>query len=256
LPVRIYYQSFLDPSVHGPYFERLRAYLDSVADEGTEIEVGGHHPPDQALSRLTEFRCSILTVDKAIDAAERGFDAVIVGHFQDSGLYEARCAVDIPVLGLGESSMLYAAQLGRGFGLITIDEVFLDWHYEQADRYGLSDRIVGVGSMQAPPDVLVAAMDDEDAYVKLRTAFEDAARPIVADGAEVLMSAGGLFALLASREENYTVDGAVVLNPVSLAVKLAEVAVKLGLKPCRTGAFALAPDQAVDEFKALVRGGA
>jgi allantoin racemase len=254
--VRIYYQSFLDPAVHGPYFERLRAYLDGVADPGTEIEVGGHHPPDQALSRLTEFRCSILTVDKAIDAAERGFDAVIVGHFQDSGLYEARSAVDIPVLGLGESSMLYAGQLGRGFGLITIDEVFLDWHKEQADRYGLSDRMVGVASMQAPPDVLVAAMDDDDAYVKLRTAFEDAARPIVADGAEVLMSAGGLFALLASREQNYTVDGAVVVDPVSLVVKLAEVAVKLGHRPCRTGAFALAPQQAVDEFKALVRGGA
>jgi len=254
--VRIYYQSFLDPEVHGPYFERLRAYLESVADPGTEIEVGGHHPPDQALSRLTEFRCSILTVGRAIDATERGFDAVIVGHFQDSGLYEARSAVDIPVLGLGESSMLYAGQLGRGFGLITIDEVFYAWHHEQADRYGLSDRLVGVGSMQAPPDVLVAAMDDEDAYIELRTAFEDAARPIVAAGAEVVMSAGGLFGLLAAREENYTVDGAVVLNPVALVVKLAEVAVKLGLRPCRTGAFALAPPQALDEFKTVLREGA
>jgi hypothetical protein len=39
-------------------------------------------------------------------------------------------------------------------------------------------------------------------------------------------------------------------------VKLARVAVELGLKPCRAGAFALAPPQAVDEFRALVRGGA
>jgi allantoin racemase len=253
--MRIHYQSFLDPERHGSYFERLRAHLAEIADPGTEFEVAGISPPDSALSRLSELRCAVQAIDSIVAAAERGCDAAVLGHFQDSGLYEARSAVDIPVLGLGESSMLYAAQLGRGFGLVTIDEVFLDWHREQAERYGLRDRLVGVGSMQARPDVLVAAMDDEDSYLRLRGAFEDAARPLVAAGAQVLMSAGGLFALLASREEDYTVDGAVVLNPVSLVVKLAEVAVKLGLRPCRRGAFALAPPQAIDEFKTLVRGG-
>jgi Asp/Glu/hydantoin racemase len=254
--VRIYYQSFLDPERHAPYFERLRAYLSDVAGQDTQIEVGGLSPPDQALSRLTEFRCSVMTVDNVIGAAESGCDAAVIGHFQDSGLYEARSAVDIPVLGLGESSMLYAGQLGRGFGLVTIDDVFSAWHKEQADRYGVSERLVGVGSMSAPPDVLVAALDDDEAYAKLRAAFEAAARPLVAAGAEVVIPAGGLFGLLAAREQNYTVDGAVVLNPVALVVKLARVAVELGLKPCRTGAFALAPPQAVDEFRALVRGGA
>jgi Asp/Glu/hydantoin racemase len=253
--VRIHYQSFLDPERHAPYFERLRAYLAEVADPGTQFEVAGLSPPDSALSRLSEFRCSIQAVDNVIDAAERGCDAAVIGHFQDSGLYEARCAVDIPVLGLGEASMLHAGQLGRGFGLVTIDDVFLGWHREQADRYGLADRLVGVVSMRTPVAELVVAFEDEAAHARVSAAFEEVARPLVAAGAEVLMSAGGLYALLSARDRRRSIDGAVVLNPLALTAKLAEVAVKLGLLPCRRSTFALAPERAIHEFRALARDG-
>jgi alpha-beta hydrolase superfamily lysophospholipase len=87
----------------------------------------------------------------------------------------------------------------------------------------------------------------------VRGAFEACARPLVARGAEVVMSAGGIFALLSAQERGATVDGAVVLNPLALTAKLAEVAVKLDLRPCRSGAFAAAPARAREEFRALVR---
>lgn len=253
--MRIYHQSFLDPDAHAPYFSRLRGRLAEIADPGTVFEVGGVRPPDTALSRLSEFRCAVSAVDNVIDAAERGFDAAVIGHFQDSGLYEARSAVDIPVLGLGEASMLYAAQLGRGFGLVTIDDVFVGWHAHQAEAYGLRDRLVGVTSMRTPPDQLVAAFDDDDAAAAVREAFMTSARPLVRRGAEVVMSAGGLFALLSAGQPASDIDGAVVLNPLSLTAKLAEVAVKLELRPSRVSTFARAPRQAVDEFRSMARGG-
>jgi allantoin racemase len=254
--VRIHYQSFLDPNRQATYFERLRAYLAELADPGTDFEVAGLTPPDSALSRLSELRCSIQAVANVISAAERGCDAAVIGHFQDSGLYEARCAVDIPVLGLGEASMLHAGQLGRGFGLVTIDDVFLGWHREQAERYGLAGRLVGVVSMQTPVEELVAAFVDEQARARVSAAFEDVARPLVAAGAEVLMSAGGLFALLSARERFHHVHGAVVLNPLALTAKLAEVAVKLELRPSRLSTFARAPEQSIDELRALAPEGA
>jgi Asp/Glu/hydantoin racemase len=254
--VRIYHQSFLDPDQHPAYFARLRAHLAQVADPGTEFEVGGVSPPDAALSRLSEFRCAVSAVANIIDAEERGFDAAVIGHFQDSGLYEARCAVDIPVLGLGEASMLYAGQLGRGFGLVTIDDVFVSWHAEQAEVYGLRERLAGVTSMHTPPAELVAAFDDDAAAGAVHDAFVAAARPLVARGAEVVISAGGLFALLSAGRPAFDVDGAVVLDPLSLTAKLAEVAVKLGHRPSRAGTFARAPRQAVEEFRTLARGGA
>ena len=254
--MRIYHQSFLDPDAHAPYFSRLEAYLAEIADPGTVFEVGGVRPPDAALSRLSELRCAVSAIDAIIDAAERGFDAAVIGHFQDSGLYEARSAVDIPVLGMGEASMLHAAQLGRGVGLVTIDDVFLSWHAEQADLYGLGDRLVGVTSMSTPPDKLVAAFEDGTVAAAVREGFIAAARPLVRRGAEVVMSAGGLFALLSAGQPSFTVDGAVVLNPLAVTAKLAEVAVKLQLRPSRASTFARAPRQAVEEFRTMARGGA
>jgi Asp/Glu/hydantoin racemase len=252
--MRIYYQSFLDREHQPSYFERLEAFLDSVADPGTEIEVGGISPPDSHPCRLSELRGGLQTVDKIIDAAERGFDAAIIGHFQDAGLYEARTAVDIPVLGLGEASLLNAGQLGRGVGLVTIDDVYLSWHREQADVYGIADRLIGVTALKTPFEDLMAAFDDADVWAKVRDEFIACARPLVVAGAEVILSAGGIFCTLSAREPEMTVDRAVVPNSVAWVAKLAEVAVKLDLRPSRRGTYATAPAAAIAEFREAAGG--
>ncbi|HEY2052428.1 MAG TPA: aspartate/glutamate racemase family protein [Solirubrobacterales bacterium] len=252
--MRIYYQSFLDREHQPSYFERLGQFLDSVADPGTEIEVGGISPPDSHPCRLSELRGGLQAVDKIIEAAERGFDAAIIGHFQDAGLYEARTAVDIPVLGLGEASLLNAGQLGRGIGLVTIDDVYLSWHREQADVYGIPDRLIGVTALKTPFEDLMAAFDDAEVWARVRDEFIACARPLVAAGAEVILSAGGIFCTLSAREPEMTVDGAVVPNSVAWVTKLAEVAVKLDLRPSRRGTYAMAPPAAIAEFRAAAAG--
>jgi allantoin racemase len=247
--MRIYYQSFLDRKHQPSYFERLEEFLATVVDPGTEIEIGGISPPDSHPCRLSELRGGLQTVGHIIDAEERGFDAAIIGHFQDAGLYEARTAVDIPVLGLGEASMLNAGQLGRGIGLVTIDDVYLTWHREQADVYGIPDRLVGVTALKTPFDDLMAAFDDAEVWARVRDEFIACARPLVDAGAEVILSAGGIFCTLSAREPEMHVDGAVVPNSVAWVTKLAEVAVKLDLRPSRRSTFAKAPAPAIAEFR-------
>ena len=88
--MRIWWQSFVDPVQNAPYLERLSAYLGEIADEGTSVDVHGVTPPDRDFGRLTEFRCAILAVDNALESDEQGYDAFVMGHFQDPGLYEAR----------------------------------------------------------------------------------------------------------------------------------------------------------------------
>jgi allantoin racemase len=253
--MRIYYQSFLDPEEQPSYFARLREFLASVVEPGTEVEVGGITPPDSHPCRLSELRGALQTVDKIVDAAERGFDAAVIGHFQDAGLYEARTAVDIPVLGMGESSLLNASQLGRGIGLVTIDHVYLSWHREQADVYGIADRLVGVTALKTPFDDLMAAFDNADVWARVRDEFIACARPLVTAGAEVVLSAGGIFCTLSAREPELHVDGAVVPNSVAWVTKLAEVAVKLDLRPSRRSTYAKAPAAAIAELRAAAGGG-
>jgi len=143
--MRIWYQSFVDPAEQAPYIDRLRDRLRAVAAPGIEIDVHGISPPDRFFHPITEFRCAEQTIHAALAAERAGYDAFVIGHFQEPGLTECRGAVDIPVIGLGEATMLFACSIGRRIGLVTIDPVFVSWHEEQVIRHGLLQRVGEIG---------------------------------------------------------------------------------------------------------------
>ncbi len=165
--MRIFWQSFVDQATSAPYMARLASYLNEIAAPGTSVHVEGITPADRDFGRLSEFRCAIQAVDNGLAAQESGFDAYVMGHFQDPGLYELRSALTIPVVGTGEATLLAASQLGRRLGLVTLDAAFEVWHYEQADRYGLSGRVAHVTGMGCRPEDFSAAFAG-DAAAKAR----------------------------------------------------------------------------------------
>jgi allantoin racemase len=253
--MRIRWQSFIDPPRHRQYFGLLEAQLRSCFADDVSFEIVGIDPPDTMLHRLTETRCGMRAVAGAVAAEADGCDAFLIGHFQDSGLHEARSAVDIPVLGLGETSMLHASTLGQRIGLVTIDPIFIAWHQEQITRYGLRERVIGVTAMtRLAVEDYVRACEEEEAFTRVFEQFERATQPLLAAGAEVLIPAGGLPALVLSRRPGLAVDGAAVLNPVPVLAKHGEAAVALGRLglpiASRKGAFALASEPCRDEFLA------
>jgi Asp/Glu/hydantoin racemase len=258
--MRLWWQSFIDAGQNAPYLERMATHLNAIADPGTSVEVVGMRPPDRDFGRLTEFRCAALAIDNAVEAAAQGYDAFVMGHFQDPGLYEARSAVRIPVIGLGESTLHWAAQLGRNIGLVTIDPVFERWHREQAERYGLAARVTHVVGMGlVAEDFAPAFAGDERALSHLIESFRVLARPLVESGADVIVPAGALPGLLFAGVHGLTVDHAPVVNCVTVTLKLAETAVRIqrltGVEPSRGPSFALAPDRAIGDFRALIARG-
>jgi Asp/Glu/hydantoin racemase len=249
--LRIRYQSFIDPHENAEYTEALQSYLDSVADPDVSFEVVGMSPPDKHLHRITEFRCSAHVIRGAIRAKEAGLDAYAIGHFQDGGLAEARSAVDIPVTGLGEASMLFACTLGRKIGLITINPVFESWHEEQVLQYGLQQRVTAVRAMRTSVDLYMRACTEEDALEELAERFR--AEALVEAGCEVIVPAGGLPAtLLARRKEPLDLGGAVFANCVGILAKHTEMAVRchrLGIaRTARNATYALPSQPVLDEF--------
>lgn len=253
--MRIWYQSFTDLDLHRPYVERLGAHLERIGGEGTAFRIGGITPSGAAVHRITEMRCALQALDLGVAAEREGFDAVLLGHFQDSGLAELRCALDIPVIGMGEATILHALTLGRSFGLVTIDSLFAEWHREQVARIGVSERLTGVGVLSTPPGELVDAFGDESAYAGLLATFRRVAQGLVDGGAEVIIPAGGLFGLLSADERDFRIGDAVVLNPIAASVRAAEVAVWMhrndGTIASRAGAFAKPPQAALEQVAAL-----
>jgi allantoin racemase len=258
--MRLLWQSFVDQTRNAAYFERLSAHLGEIAAPGTSIELKGMNPPDRDFGRLTEFRCAIQAVDNALAAERQGYDGFVMGHFQDPGLYEARSAVHMPVVGAGEATLHFAAQLGRRIALVSIDPVFEVWHLEQAERYGLKDRVVAVAGLGAASEDFAAAFaGDEAAYQRMRAAFMACARPLVERGADIVVPAGVLPGLLLSRERGLTVGHAPVVDCAAVALKSAEMWVALnkssGIEPSRGPSFALAPPRAVEDFRELASRG-
>ncbi len=251
-PTRVWYQSFVHPVEQAPYIERLQAFLDKAAGPGVKFEVHGLDPPDRHFHPLTEFRCAAQTIRNAIAAERAGYDAFVIGHFQEPGLLEIRGTLDIPVIGLGEATMLAALSMGSRFGLVTIDPVFITWHERQVTAYGLGQRVAGVRALHMDLPRFMRAFTDEATYKQVRDEFVAQVRPLVADGAEVILPAGGLPMLLFSRECPFLIDGALVLNGIAVVAKAAEMATSLrrltGSVVSRRGTYAKASAACVEEY--------
>lgn len=249
---KIWYQSFVHPVEQAPYIERLQACLDAVAGPDVRFEVHGLDPPDRHFHPLTEFRCAAQTIRLALAAERAGYDAFVIGHFQEPGLLEIRGSLDIPVIGLGEATLLSACGMGRNFGLVTISPAFIDWHHRQVAGHGLAGRLAGVRAIRADLPAFMAAFTDDHAYAAMRDDFVTQVRPMVADGAEVIIPAGGLPMLLFAREHGFAIDGAPVMNGIAVVAKAAEMALALrqatGCVVSRRGTYAKASAACIDEF--------
>ncbi|GAA0683927.1 aspartate/glutamate racemase family protein [Kitasatospora atroaurantiaca] len=249
---RIWYQSFTDPGVDAPYFGRLTSRIEGLADPGFEVVVHGMTPGDRHLHRLSELRCSMQAVRNAIAAQEEGYDAFVIGHFQEPGLAEARAAVDIPVIGLGESTMLHACTLGRKIALVTISPVFVPYHEEQIVRHGLQQRVIAVRAVDAEVADFNRAFTEPELYRRMKEEFSQQLRPLLELGVDVVIPAGGYPMLLFAGERSFGLGGAVVLDGLPVAVMAAETAVRLrrlnGTGASRAPGSALPSEPALREF--------
>jgi Asp/Glu/hydantoin racemase len=258
-PARVWYQSFVHPTEQAPYIERLQSFLDKAAAPGTRFEVHGLDPPDRHFHPLTEFRCAAQVIRNAVEAERAGYDAFVIGHFQEPGLLEMRGTLDIPVIGLGEANLLAALSMGGKLGLVTIDPVFITWHERQVMAHGLDQRVVGVSAISADLPSFMHAFSDDASYAKVRDEFTAQVRPLVAQGAEVILPAGGLPMLLFARECPFLIDGALVLNGIAVVAKAAEMAIALrrltGAVVSRRGTYAKAPAACVEEYLRAIQPG-
>ncbi|OED37779.1 hypothetical protein AB833_22390 [Chromatiales bacterium (ex Bugula neritina AB1)] len=250
--MKIWYQSYVDAEHGQSYWDALQLHLDSIIDPGTQVDIKGITPHDSYAHPIVEFRCAREVICNAVKAEQQGYDAFVVGHFQDAGLYEARSVVDIPVLGLGESSMLYACQLGQRIGIVTINPRYISWFHQQIVKYGLSDRVTGVHAMTFQPGQILDAFGNDSKLRTVEALFEEQAIPLVEQQIDVLIPGGGIPMLLFSQIQQHNVGGAPVINGIPIVVKMAEMAVKLkqttGLGVSRVSDYKKPPADVLHEF--------
>lgn len=246
---KIWFQGATDRKLMGPYIDKVEPHFRAILEPEFEFSFNTTTPPVTTTHALTEFRAARNFIRNVVEAERQGYDCVAITHFQDAGLMEAKAAVDIPVLGLGETSLLHACTLGRKMGLVTINPAFVPWHEDQVIRYGLQQRVVGVRAVDAQVSDYIDAFASEDAFRKLLPRWERECRVLLEAGADLIVPAGGLPMMLFG---GTTLDGAPVVNGMTLIAKTAEMIVKLrklgGAQLSRRSNFARPPEKALREF--------
>jgi len=246
--IKIWFQGATDRVHMAPYISKVEAHLKAILEPGVSYTFNTTSPPATTTHALTEYRIGAAFVRGAVEAERQGFHAMAITHFQDAALAEVKSATQIPVLGLGETTLFHACTLGRKLGLVTINPAFIPWHEDQVIRYGLQQRVVGVRAVEATVADFINAFADQKAFDALYPKWEKEVRALLAAGADVIVPAGGLPMMLFSGE----FEGVPVLNGITLIAKSAELAVKLrklGMaKVSRRSNFASPPDKALKEF--------
>lgn len=229
--MRIWYQSFVRQSLFGQYFNQLGRMVAQAKEPGTVVDVhpirqtGGlgkqHHYLEYL--QMSEMLANVETANR------EGYDAFVIGHFTDTGLYEAREISRIPVIGLGQASMQMACLMGRHFSLIGLNRKSLSFIEERAHLYGLASRMSASQTMSLKnPVVLDQALTEPDAMKLVLDDFMSAASKAEQAGAEVLIAAGGVaMATLNAANINVTQGGATILNGIAAAVTTTEMAIKM-----------------------------
>ena len=131
--------------------ERVRIEVKELASKGTYIEAEClEHGTDSIESMYDEMLCAPGIIKLAEKAQDEGFEGVIINCMGDPALDAVRERLDIPVVGPGRTSMLYAADLAHRFSIVTVLENVVVIAEKLAAEAGLASKMASVRYIKIP----------------------------------------------------------------------------------------------------------
>ena len=204
-----------------------------VAADGTRIVEGtGTGTAPLSIEGFSDEAMAVPSMLAQIRAAEvGGAQATVIACFDDPGLDAAREVAAGPVLGLCQSAVQAAMVLAKRFSIITTLPRSVPVIEDLVDRYGAGRHCRKVRAIDLP--VLALEGDSQRAF-DLLVAEIGLARD--EDGAEaVVLGCAGMSEMT---EALGHATGVLVIDGVTVAVKLAEALVGCGLRTSKANAYA------------------
>jgi allantoin racemase len=167
-------------------------------------------------------------------------DAVVLAGFGNVGIYALKEILEIPVISISEASMAVACLLGHKFTTITMLKQFIPYQEDLVRLFGFDQKCASCRSINI--NVERAATDREATLTELK---DEVQRVLKEDQAEVIILACA--GLCGYEDELSEMIGIPVLDPVVVAVKVAEMMVESGLSHSKLRKFAL-PPQSLDAY--------
>lgn len=196
-------------------------------------------------------------LDAAVRAEREGVDAVFINTFADYNLAEIKSAVDVPVVGAGESTMHVASMLGEQFAILTVWPRSMRHIYRDLLRdYRMEDRCSAIVHA-LPEDELDRVGTENGVKERMKEGDEtvvdrlgSACRTATEDhGADTVVLGCTCMAPVAEELEGHT--EAEVACPSRTGFLATETLLRLGYSPSEI-AYRTPPVESADSVTALV----
>ena len=205
----------------------------AVAEPGTVIEavqpgfgaasIEGHHDDVWAAAGVTE--------QVRIGEAARA-DGYVIACFGDPGLHAARELARGPVIGIAQAGFHAASFIATGFSVVTTLERTCVIARHLVVQYGFERHCKGVHA--ADLEVLELEQPGSDAFARIAARAREA---LAHDrSGAIVLGCAGMAGLCARLQAEL---GVPVIDGVTVAVKIAESLVRLGLGTSKSGDYAL-----------------
>jgi allantoin racemase len=221
----------INPNTSSSMTDHIRRELEKVKRSDTELTVvNPERGPITIESAYDEALAAPPTLELVHRANQEAYDAVVLACFSDPALDAAREVSSVPVVGIEEATMHVAAMLGHKFAITTAFR-------SRVPTRELHTQLRGVEHAYACTLVLemsVLEMDAEPERAKARI-LELARKAVEEEGVEVIIL--GCAGLAGCAEDVERELGVVVLDPTTVALKIAEALVDLGLRHSKVGRY-------------------
>lgn len=250
--IRIWHHSFTVLSDLPQYNAALAEHFRRVARADTSITLHGMRPgtyrgvyPGDDIKHVgMQYLHGLQFLAGAIRAEREGYDAFALSTLPEPALREIRALVSIPVVGYGEAAMREAVRRAGRFGVLVFIPELADLVDENALRHGLGAQSIGTHDVGFRFDDVLAAMSDP---APLIDRFRDAARLLIAKGAEAIIPGEAPLNVLLALQGVTDVDGVPVIDSLAAWVQAAETLVdqrRRGEQGASNGYFGAVPGRA------------
>ena len=221
----------INPNSSEEMTQSIHKVLQDIKRPGTDLTVVRNVGAPMAIqSAVDAAHATPLILEHVKRANAEGCDAIILACFSDPGLEAAREVSDVLVLGIEEITLHIAASLGHKYTILTplanrIASKEQDVRRFKADPACASVRALGM-------TVSETEADPGRAKERILTVAKEA---IEEDGAEVIiLGCAGMAGYSGDVEEQL---GAVVLDPTTVAFKIAEALGEAGIRHSKRGLY-------------------
>ncbi len=248
MPIRLWHQSVTDLRPGSSYTAALLRRAETVLPGQLAVDVFGlppgpydGNPPSNLLGNAFMYhRILDRFIDNAIEAQRQGYDAFVIGSFADPLITEIRAVVDIPVVSLMETSLLIGCSFGQTIALVTTAPNVAKMISRSLAQYRLEARVAEVVAVTPAllGPVLHNAFETPEPVLER---FERTSRDVLARGADVIVPAEGILAVMLADRGITRFENAPVLDVIgitwSYAAMLANLRARCGLEITRRGLY-------------------